>query len=61
MKKREFKRLTGSFGLAGKEDVEEEVSKAGESWSRNVIIEEEQARGGERTEKGWCMTPEAAI
>ena len=39
-----------------KEDVEE-VSKAGESWSRNVIIEEEKVRGGERAEKGWCMTP----
>ena len=40
-----------------KEEDVEEVSHAGESWSRNVIIEEEKARGGERAEKGWCMTP----
>ena len=41
----------------GKEEDDEEVSKAGESWVRNAIIQEEKARGGEREEKGWCRTP----
>ena len=36
----------------GKEEDVVEVSKAGESWSRNVIITEEKARGGECAEEG---------
>ena len=41
----------------GKEEDEEEISKAGEGWDRNGIISEEEARGGGRAEKEWCWAP----
>ena len=42
----------------GKDGDKEEVPKAGESRIRNVIIKDENVRGGELAEKkGWRRTP----